>query len=442
MSSLDIKIFHTNDIHSHIYNYLKITNFLKNKKEQFNDYMVYVDIGDHVDRSHPYTEATLGKGNVKLLNEAGCDVATIGNNEGITLEKNDLKSLYNEADFDVICANLKEPGEETPFFQPYTIKEVKGIKIGFIAATVEFTPFYRALGWEVSDAFDWIMKAVREIEEQVDCLVMLSHLGRYDDETLAMMFPEIDVILSSHTHHHFLHGDEVGYTLIGAAGRFGDYVGEVTLTFEEKTLVGKKAQLIETDLLAQVDDQYYDVGKYMLESHIVKDNMLPVERRLYSTSKFISRLSEMVKLFTESDASVVHTGLIAKAFEGGTFTEYDLHKVLPHPINVVQIELSGRELKEVFNQSLKQEFKDEIVRGMGFRGDIFGCFVTNNIGYVQSERAYFIGNERIDERQTYTLGTLDMYTFGRIFPQFKSAKKKYLMPDFLRDIVRKYHEKL
>ena len=38
------------------------------------------DIGDNVDRSHPFTEGTKGKGNIQLLNEAGYDAVTIGNN--------------------------------------------------------------------------------------------------------------------------------------------------------------------------------------------------------------------------------------------------------------------------------------------------------------------------------------------------------------------------
>ena len=47
----------------------------------------YFDIGDYVDRSHPFTEGTIGKGNTQLLNEAGYDAVTIGNNEGITMSK-------------------------------------------------------------------------------------------------------------------------------------------------------------------------------------------------------------------------------------------------------------------------------------------------------------------------------------------------------------------
>lgn len=34
-----------------------------------------------MDRSHPLTEATLGKANIELLNDAQVDVVTIGNNE-------------------------------------------------------------------------------------------------------------------------------------------------------------------------------------------------------------------------------------------------------------------------------------------------------------------------------------------------------------------------
>ena len=437
---MEVKIYHTNDIHSALHNYMKFTSFIKNKRRQFRDNMFYVDIGDHVDRSHPYTEATLGKGNIELLNNATCDVATLGNNEGITLTKNQLKHLYDDAEFDVICANLREVGSKEPYFKPYTIKETNGIKIGFIAATVEFTPFYLALDWEVANAFDWIEKYLRELQPQVDVIVMMSHLGMYDDETLANKFPEIDLILSSHTHHHFDKGKRVNGVLLAAAGRYGEYIGEVTLEFKDGELTGKKAVLIESDILSQVENDYYNKGKAILKNTVVKEDALPIDRRLYSAGRFSSLLAYMLTDFTKSDAGLIHTGLIASPFEGGELTEYSLHKVLPHAINAVQIELTGREMKEVFTQANRHEYKDEIVRGLGFRGDIFGCFVTDNIHYIQSEREYYIGDELIDEKKKYTLGTLDMYTFGRIFPQFRYSKKEYMVPDLLRDIIKNYLE--
>src|SRR5699024_12641492 len=96
-----------------------------------------------------------------------------------------------------------------------------------------------------------------------------------------------------------------------------------------------------------------------------------------SVTESVTLLVAMVQDFTDSYAGLVHTGLVVKSFEGVDLTDYVLHKLLPHAINAVQIELTGRELKEVFNQAAKHEFKDEIIRGLGFRGDIFGCFVSH-----------------------------------------------------------------
>ena len=61
-----------------------------------------IDIGDHVDRFHSISEATNGIGNTKLLNEALSDYVTIGNNEGITLAKEHLNRLYDDAGFEVL----------------------------------------------------------------------------------------------------------------------------------------------------------------------------------------------------------------------------------------------------------------------------------------------------------------------------------------------------
>ena len=436
---MQIKIFHTNDVHSTFDNYVKITSFIQDMKKKHGNHMLYVDIGDHVDRSHPLTEATRGLANVDMLNEALCDVATIGNNEGITLEKKDLEKLYESADFDVICANLRHRDTHELFFDPYVIKEVNGVKIGFIAATVEFTPFYEALNWEVSGAISWIEKAVTEIKDKVDIIVVMSHLGMYDDELIAQEMPEVDLILGGHTHHYFEQGEWQNDTLMGAAGRFGEYVGEITLDIEDNKIINKSARLIDVNLLSSKHDKTFEHGKQLLSTPIVS-RVEPIERRLLSASRFMTALNAVLLSFTRSDATLINTGLVVKQFDGGELTMYELHKVLPHAINAVRIELSGRELKEVIHQAEDHEYQDMIVKGLGFRGDIFGRFVMHNIGYIESKREHFIYKDNepvlIDDRETYILGTLDMYTFGRFFPQFKSAKKEYLMPDMLRDIVK------
>ena len=72
------------------------------------------------------TEATVGHKNIELLNEAHCDIATIGNNEGMTISHDALQNLYNDANFKVICTNvIDEEGHLPHHIASSYIKEIK-----------------------------------------------------------------------------------------------------------------------------------------------------------------------------------------------------------------------------------------------------------------------------------------------------------------------------
>src|SRR6476661_6902520 len=101
--------YYTNDLHSNFEQWPRVTGYLKDAKARRTarqESCWVIDIGDHVDRVHPITEAFMGRANVQLMNDAGYDLAAIGNNEGITLAHDDLFHLYDDATFQVVCANL------------------------------------------------------------------------------------------------------------------------------------------------------------------------------------------------------------------------------------------------------------------------------------------------------------------------------------------------
>ncbi|RPF57549.1 bifunctional metallophosphatase/5'-nucleotidase [Abyssicoccus albus] len=434
-----IHIFHTNDIHSNLNNFLQIKEFMKSKREEYPNTSVFVDLGDHVDRSHPYTEATLGQGNIELMNEAGVDIATIGNNEGITLTHDDLNQLYDEAQFKVTCCNIHdEYGVKPNHIVDYVIHEVAGKKLLFIGVTAEFTVFYKALGWTVDQAKSQLNRIIESRRDEVDAIIVLSHLGKWIDDELSEELSSIDLILGAHTHHRFEHGKYHNGVMQAAAGKHGQYLGEVKIHFDEGRILNIEALLYTTDDMAKVEDEYYIKGRQLLKNNIISNDLNRYERRIYSTNRLLYELAEAVRIYTETDTIILNSGLIVRGFDGGDFTEYDLHKMLPHPINTVDIELKGHELIEVLKHCLKNEYKNEQVKGFGFRGDLFGMYYFHNIGYMSSSEQYFIKGERIENDQTYHIATIDMYTFGKFIPQFKSMNKVYYLPDFLRDIFRTY----
>ncbi|MBG3873795.1 bifunctional metallophosphatase/5'-nucleotidase [Staphylococcus xylosus] len=433
---MKLTIYHTNDIHSHLHEYARITEYMTQNRPKLMHHSLYLDIGDHVDLSAPVTEATMGIKNVELLNTAHCDIATIGNNEGMTISHDALNTLYDNATFDVTCANVfDEQGQLPRNMSSSFIKVIDGVRILFIAATAPFTPFYRALDWIVTNPLEAIKDEIKANEGAYDLLVIMSHVGVFFDEKLCQEIPEIDLILGSHTHHYFENGEINNGVLMAAAGKYGHFLGEVTLEIENNSIIKKQAILHPLDKLPEVETHFDEEGKMLLNDSVI-DHPISLPRRTDTITQTAHILAESVFEFTNADCTIINAGLIVNGVEAERLTEYDIHQMLPHPINAVRIRLSGQELKNVIIKSQKQEYLNEHAQGLGFRGNIFGGYILYNLGFIESESRYFINGEVINDDETYILGTIDMYTFGRYFPTLKDQSIDYLMPEFLRDIFK------
>ena len=231
-----IHIFHTNDLHSHFKYWPRMQTYveeMRTKLTTMGETSYLFDVGDHLDRSNIYTEATVGKGNVRLLNEAGYDVVTIGNNEGITLSHEELYHLYDEATFDVVVANVNASQVPNPaWMKPYVVLTTAyGTKVAVIAATAMFEIYYNELDWEIDEARSSLIRLALQLRK-VDIIVCLSHLGITEDELLAEECPEIDVIFGSHTHHVLPNGKLINGVLLTGGGKFGQYTGHLMLEYD------------------------------------------------------------------------------------------------------------------------------------------------------------------------------------------------------------------
>lgn len=447
-----IHIYHTNDIHSHFEYWPRMQSFIKNQRTENakkGEPSFLFDVGDHLDRSNIYTEATLGKGNVKLLNEAQYDVVTIGNNEGITLSFEDLYSLYHEANFDVVVANI-EPlhGRAPKWLKPYTIlKTENGTTIGVIGATALYKVFYSELNWNVTEPKEKLIELANQLRSEVDILLCLSHLGITEDELLAEACPAIDVIFGSHTHHLLQDGKMVNGVLLTGCGKFGAYTGHLTLQFNPQTrkLVNKEEQVIENALLSEIEGEELFLqelsgkGKELLHAPVFETKKT-YNKEWFHHSQISKLFAQALLDFTNADCTMFNAGIFLDGLHKGVITSYDIHRILPHPINVCVIELTGTELREILSQSKNEEWPLLELKGLGFRGSIFGKMLTYDFS-LNKHRELFVKGVKADLDATYQLATLDMFTFGYFFPTFKYAKKKYYLPLFLRDILVEHGKK-
>lgn len=444
-----IHFFHTNDLHSHFEYWPRMQKYIVTQRQMYAELgqpSFLFDIGDHLDRSNMYTEATLGKGNVKLLNDAQYDVVTIGNNEGITLSFDDLYTLYDEANFDVVVANLNaKTGHNPDWLKQYTILETKyGTKIGVIAATAVFDIFYNELNWNVVEPFPILLELVEHLKEQVDIIICLSHLGLAFDEQLAKSCPNIDVIFGSHTHHLLIDGKLVNNVLLTGCGKFGLYTGHVTVQYDHsiKKVTKKREVVIENTLLPEEEndirflEQLAEEGKELLQEPIFQTRKY-YNKEWFHYSNLSHLFAEALFEFTGADCAMFNAGIFLEPLSKGIITKYDIHRILPHPINACIIYLTGKELIEILYEGDNRELQMLELKGLGFRGSIFGKLLTYNFS-LNKEGQLIVNGQVADLNKEYRLATLDLFTFGYFFPNLQKAKKKYLLPHFLRDILVEY----
>ncbi|MGM7722504.1 bifunctional metallophosphatase/5'-nucleotidase [Metabacillus sp. Hm71] len=452
-----IHLYHTNDLHSHFENWPAIVQFLKGKKElheQNQEQMILLDIGDHADRFHPLTEATKGKANVTLLNMLQYDAVTIGNNEGITFSHDDLNTLYERANFPVILSNLyTELGERPPWAVPYKIITLhSGIKLALLGVTVFYEKFYELLGWKIKDPFQSLLETIGQVKEQADIIVLLSHLGISDDEVIAREFPEIDLILGGHTHHVLPSGKKIENTLVAGAGKYGQYVGHISLTIdhEQKTLVDRKATLhsmLEQREICEETEAWLQQALEQSETELAEtvgilDNDLTLD--WFSDSPFPLFLVRAIREWCDGEVAMVNSGMLLEPLNKGPVTRKDLHRICPHPINPCKVFLKGDVLKEIIVQAREEKMEHLKLMGLGFRGKVMGRMVFDGIEVKMEMLAdgkkhvaeVLVHGKPIDYDRIYAVATVDMFTLGPLYPEISHAEKKiFYMPELLRDLL-------
>lgn len=430
-----LTIFHYNDLHSKFDQWPKLVSFLE---EHRTDNTLYFDLGDHADRTHPATEVTRGKLNVRLLERLQPTAVTIGNNEGITFPHDWLSKLYEEATFPVLLGNVYEAdGSRPDWVEETLVIEQDGVKIGLFGMTAPYEELYPELGWQIESPYESTKRALKRLEH-CDVIIALSHLGFFGDERLAEMYPEIDVILGAHTHHVLDEGVMTNGVLIAQAGKYGKYVGEVTLRLDGTKIIEKEARLHELSHRSDSPDTLSILHSEGADAKRLLDVTIAETDGYVSNWFGHSPLSDLlVKSMVEwctADVGIIPSGVVLEGIPPGKVTLNMLHRICPHPINPCVLTLDGKTLTRFLHDVSEETFTNMHVRGLGFRGTVLGEPSFYQI--EQRDGQYFVLGERLEPNRTYRVATVDMLTFGPLLPYLKDQPKRYFMPELLRDVLR------
>lgn len=268
-----LDILFTHDTHSHLNSFTTIVNgekkeaggFAKlktliNGHKKVNPDTLVLDGGDFSMGTLIQTVYDTEAAELRMLGQIGCDVTTLGNHEfdyqskGLADMLNAAKNSGDTVPSLVLCnvdwnameeAGLSEGQKQIQSaFEKYQVRDYVVIQKGNIKIAVLGVFGKDALVCAPTCELVWkdpVKAAKQTVEkikkkEKVDMIACVSHSGTWDDadksedEILAKEVPDIDLIISGHTHSQLDKPIQHGNTYIVSCGEYGKNLGTISMT--------------------------------------------------------------------------------------------------------------------------------------------------------------------------------------------------------------------
>jgi len=182
--------------------------------------------------------------NLKGLELMKYDALAIGDDE-FSFGRDFLKDNVDRAGLAFLSCNIfttTSSGTNMALFKPYIIKEVGGAKIGIIAVTT-LTARQKATGLEFLEPKTAVKQAVGDLKKNnVDIVVLLSHLGESEDLNLIKDIPDIDILIVGHNRAKEEPSAKIGHTLILRPSWQGRRLGKASLTLTDNKIADYKVE--------------------------------------------------------------------------------------------------------------------------------------------------------------------------------------------------------
>ena len=385
-------------------------------------------------------------GSMTSLRTKGQDMVNVMNALGVegmtshwewTFGQDRVKEIVDALPFPFLGANIFDVEWDEPAFDPYTIIEKAGVRVGVIGQAFPYMPIANPK-WMFPDYSFGIREermqaVVDELRgtEKVDLVVCLSHNGFDVDHKMAGRVKGIDVILTGHTHDAVPEPVLVGETILIASGSNGKFVSRVDLDVRDGRMMGFRHKLIPifSDVItpnaemASLIETERAPFKAELEEVVGKTESL-----LYRRGNFNGTWDDLIcdAIRSERDAQIALSPGVRwgpSLIPGDDITREDIHNACSMTYGqVYRNEMSGEMLKTVLEDVADNIFNPDPYYQQG--GDMVrvgGLSYAIDIAKPMGERISALTltdtGEAIDPAKSYTVGGWASVNEGTEGPQ-------------------------
>jgi 5'-nucleotidase/UDP-sugar diphosphatase len=326
---------------------------------------LFLDSGDLF---HGTNEANINKaqGIVEAANLMGFDAMAAGNHD-FDFGFDRILQIRKELNYPILSANVYYQGK--PAFQASMIKEVNGLKIGIFGLTVpESMSNLSVFGpTEVTfeDPTEIARKVVADLKAQnVNAIVLVSHLGDDLDRKLVQKVSGIDVVLCGHHHWLYKKAAKVAGARLVEAGSYSTHVGQADMYFKDGKLVSMNWEVHQTSdrskedpALAAVAKKYYAIafeqGKKIVGEAAVQLDGIRSHVRTQETN-LANLITDAMLEEGKADLALLNGGGIRESINQGTIRMYDVGKPLPFVNSLMTVDVKGEKVYDAIERGLRE----------------------------------------------------------------------------------------
>lgn len=340
-----VDIVFTHDTHSHLNTFTTMVDGLETELGGFarmntlieaqraqNPDTLVIDGGDFSMGTLIQTVFETQAAELRMLGYLGCDVTTLGNHE-FDYRSKGLANMLTSAqasgdavpamvvcnvDWDTMEAEGLTEGQQRlkDAFAAYGVSNYTVLEKGDVDIAVVGVFGKDALACaptcelKFEDPIEAVKQTVADIKanEDVDMIVCVSHSGTWEDESksedelLAKAVPDLDLILSGHTHTEIEEPIQHGSTYVVSCGEYGKNLGELTLiqqadgrwAMSAYELIPITSDIAVHAATQQTIDSFMDTvdTDYLARFGYTKDQVLAENDIVFSTQKDLENIHE------------------------------------------------------------------------------------------------------------------------------------------------------
>lgn len=270
-----LTILHTADIHSQLMVHDEF--FWENEKPVFRKRGGFATLKTMIDtlrRKNPENTLVIdggdcfqgggvaalseGRAIIPLMNQIGYDIMLPGNWEVVYGKEMMMKDMFGYSGVKV-CANMFHDTDDgckgDSIFPPYYIRQIAGIRIGFIGYNDPLTPKRQSPAYSAGIQFtlpeENVAKYIRLLKEYEKCdmVFLLTHMGLAQQVGLSnkQEVSGADFILGADTHERVREPIAGKFSKVTEPGAFGSFIAKLDVVVENGQVKDTNYQLLDVD---------------------------------------------------------------------------------------------------------------------------------------------------------------------------------------------------